>query len=124
MITPWGKSQNVSIYKSSKGNIYRVHTSNHGGYLVPKSLAARMPIRFPAVGAPFGNYLAFEEDCPAYAVEICFPDVLIDHPLVATWAKLLFELVEEREKAFNDWYPDKPSPADLQEEAEALGWDD
>lgn len=75
MNTPWGKAQQIAEF--DKGILW-VDTASHGGYLVPKDVVSTMPqpiqdyIATSIYGGPWGNYMAFEEDCEAALVDYCF----------------------------------------------------
>lgn len=68
MNTPWGKSHKVTKIETG---LYWVTTAGHGGYMISKRKAEKL---LPSImlnngflGAKFGGYYCFEEDC-AYAV--------------------------------------------------------
>jgi hypothetical protein len=66
MITPWGNSDSEKHYERG---LTWVGTPSHSGFLVGKAYARKH--RTPAaqaVGEPFGQYLAFEEDCKAAVI--------------------------------------------------------
>jgi hypothetical protein len=69
MQTPWGPSQHTETIIDG---FYAVVTSGHGGYLIRKDVAKKIGITEEMrddsfLGRPFGDYLAWEEDC-AWAV--------------------------------------------------------
>jgi hypothetical protein len=62
-VTPWGMSDSEKSY--DRGLTW-VGTPSHGGFLVGKGYARKhLSPAAIAEGAPFGQYLAFEEDCDA-----------------------------------------------------------
>jgi hypothetical protein len=66
VITPWG----VSDYeKKFERGLTWVGTPSHGGFLVGKAYARKhLTPAAVAEGQPFGQYLAYEEDCDAAIV--------------------------------------------------------
>lgn len=63
MFTPWGNSDSEKYYERG---LTWVGTPSHGGFLVGKAYALKhLTAAAIAEGAPFGQYLAFEEDCDA-----------------------------------------------------------
>jgi hypothetical protein len=66
MFTPWGNSDSEKHY--ARG-ITWVGTPSHGGFLVGKAYARKhLSAAAIAEGQPFGQYLAYEEDCDAAIV--------------------------------------------------------
>jgi hypothetical protein len=66
MLTPWGNSDSETKYE--RGFTW-VGTPSHGGFLVGKAYARKhLTAAAIAEGEPFGQYLAFEEDCDAAVV--------------------------------------------------------
>jgi len=66
VITPWGNSDSEKRY--DRGLTW-VGTPSHGGFLVGKAYARKhLTAAAQAVGEPFGQYLAFEEDCKAAVI--------------------------------------------------------
>jgi len=66
MITPWGNSDSETRF--DRGLTW-VGTPSHGGFLVGKAYARKhLTPAAIAEGEPFGQYLAFEEDCKAAIV--------------------------------------------------------
>lgn len=104
MNTPWGKAQIVEKLTERKATIYNVSTSGHGGYLVPKTLAARMPQFLKVAGFEWGQYLAFEEDCAWSALYLAFPDLALSSDAVTSGCYSYEEMMQEAEKTFNRYY--------------------
>ena len=66
MITPWGSSDSE---KQFERGLTWVGTPSHGGFLVGKAYARKhLSPAAIAEGSPFGQCLAFEEDCDAAIV--------------------------------------------------------
>jgi hypothetical protein len=66
MITPWGNSDSEKRYERG---LTWVGTPSHGGFLIGKAYARKhLTPAAIAEGQPFGQYLAFEEDCDAAIV--------------------------------------------------------
>jgi hypothetical protein len=63
MSTPWGNSDSEKRYERG---LTWVGTPSHGGFLVGKAYASKhLSPAAIAEGEPFGQYLAYEEDCDA-----------------------------------------------------------
>lgn len=104
MLTPWGKSQHVDKYEIHGKTIYFVSTASHGGYLVPRSLAEKMPEKYRKVGTAFNQFLAFEEDCACSAVDLAFPEIcnqIAERNQGAVTAEFLIEAATE---TFKYWF--------------------
>jgi len=71
MVTPWGNSDSETRY--DRGLTW-VGTPSHGGFLVGKAYARKhLTPAAQNVGVPFGQYLAFEEDCDAAVILLELP---------------------------------------------------
>lgn len=87
--TPWGNADNVREWSE---DIIEVSTPSHGGFLVNRAFAeAAMPDKYLQRGLDFGPWLAFEEDCMAYAVYATFPFIARECG------------IEDAETKFNFW---------------------
>ena len=63
MFTPWGNSDSEKRYERG---LTWVGTPSHGGFLVGKAYAQKhLTPAAVAEGKPFGQYIAYEEDCDA-----------------------------------------------------------
>ena len=66
MNTPWGKADHIC--KLAEG-VYSVGTPSHGGLMVRKEVAGRdLTDAAYRRGDPFGDFMAYEEDC-----DFCIP---------------------------------------------------
>lgn len=70
--TPWGPSQDKTVV--ARGCTFH-STASHGGFLIGKKFAAEeLSTAAQKRGVPFGNYLAYEEDCLATIILLEIPD--------------------------------------------------
>ena len=73
MNTPWGRADSNVLLAPG---VHSVCTPGHGGILVAKAVAQqRLGPEALSIGDPFGQYLAFEEDCAYAAVLADWPDL-------------------------------------------------
>jgi hypothetical protein len=100
MPTPWGQAQTK---RALAPGVFLVTTAGHGGILIGKNRARELLSRQAlAIGRPFGNFLAYEEDCDVAAV-------FYEHPGYCTWmdAKKAKQLAQD---SLHRWNPDYFKP--------------
>ena len=94
MPTYWGSAQHVTKLQPA---VYWVSTAGHGGLMIGKALARKILSKAAiAVGASFGSFLCYEEDC-AWAV--AFVDSVKIQELFAMWDRQKGRAVYPVEKA-------------------------
>ncbi len=95
MSIPWGEAD---CEEAVAPGVYWVGTAGHGGILVEKSRARELlSERAIKIGRSWGLYLAYEEDCDAYAV-------YYEHPEYCTWMKAE-EMKKLAEENLHRWNP-------------------
>lgn len=76
MPTPWGEAQTK---KELAPGVYLVTIAGHGGILIGKFRAkVLLSEKAIEIGMPWGNFLAYEEDCDVSAI-------FYEHPELCTW---------------------------------------
>lgn len=100
MLTPWGRSD--FTYAGPQG-VYSVSTPGHGGVLVGRVAQRDLSPQARKIGKPFGNFLAFEEDCDWAAVGYEHPEWLLGAYDPSMTSAYLRELAEQTLRA---WHPE------------------
>lgn len=88
---PWGDVQTARDYGDG---VTFVTTAGHGGFIVSKEAAEKMPPELRAIGQDMGRgRLAFEEDCCYSAVVLAFPSMF--H----------VDVVRTADESLRHWFP-------------------
>lgn len=89
--SPWGEVQTMRDFGDG---VTFVTTAGHGGFIVSREAAERMPRELREIGQDIGRgVLAFEEDCCYAAVVLAFPE------------KFPADTVRTADESIRHWFP-------------------